>query len=156
MAGREISRIRTVYGDLFEPRSIVDESRNPIAPLHDEFEWDDTIAGDLHRVSQARYLLRHIVVRRLDEPSSEPLRAFVSVRIRPQEDEPSVARYTALEHAMNTPSLREQLLRSALRDMEAFARKFAALKELAGVIGEMDKVRRDLRGVLDDDDVDEP
>ncbi len=37
---------------------VVKEARPKRAPLHDEFEWDDSLAGQQYRLGQARRLIR--------------------------------------------------------------------------------------------------
>lgn len=44
------------------PKAVVDRARPPDSPLHPLFEWDDSIAGDLHRQNQARTLIRTVKV----------------------------------------------------------------------------------------------
>ena len=48
--------------DGLPPREIVDMARDRKSLLHDEFEWDDKIAGEEHRMEQARRLVRAISV----------------------------------------------------------------------------------------------
>lgn len=40
------------------PALIVEVARDPESPLHQCFEWDDSIAAERHRLDQARRLLR--------------------------------------------------------------------------------------------------
>jgi hypothetical protein len=40
------------------PRSLWESARDADHPLHDEFEWDDSVAAAAHRDEQARRLLR--------------------------------------------------------------------------------------------------
>jgi hypothetical protein len=45
------------------PSQIVEAARDENSPLHQVFEWDDTIAAQEHRLLQARQLIRTVVVR---------------------------------------------------------------------------------------------
>ena len=59
-AGEELQRIYQEKGGL-NPSDIVEESRNDSAPLHPCFEWDDEIAAEKYRQTQAMQIVRSIV-----------------------------------------------------------------------------------------------
>lgn len=42
------------------PEQVVDDATNPQSPLHEEFEWDDAEAAKLHRLNQARSIIRRV------------------------------------------------------------------------------------------------
>ncbi len=42
------------------PRATVDAARDPANPLHEQFEWDNGIAGEKFREQQARSLIRTV------------------------------------------------------------------------------------------------
>lgn len=44
------------------PESVVQAAVNPLHPLHNEFEWDDSTAAHQHRLNQARTLIRSVKV----------------------------------------------------------------------------------------------
>lgn len=44
------------------PGLVVDEARPATHPLHDRFEWDDSVAAEKHRQSQAAALIRSVRV----------------------------------------------------------------------------------------------
>ena len=56
-AGDELERVYKKRGDI-KPSTLVEESRPASAPLHRCFEWDDAIAAEKYRESQASYPLR--------------------------------------------------------------------------------------------------
>jgi hypothetical protein len=45
-------------GNEITPRALWESAREESHPLHDEFEWDDSVAAAAHRDEQARRLLR--------------------------------------------------------------------------------------------------
>ena len=62
---------------------VVEEARAPEHPLHSRFEWNDTIAGEEYRRSQAQNLIRSVRIRYVSqdvEDVSDAIRAFTSVR----------------------------------------------------------------------------
>lgn len=86
------------------PHLVVEESRDPAAPLHDRFEWDDTIAGEAYRRNQASALIRSVHIRFAPEPEKPAhevkVRAFVSLhdegQYLPAEDVGRSTRLTAV------------------------------------------------------------
>lgn len=42
------------------PKIIIDDARSPDSPLHSEFTWDNEIAGEKHRLTEARELIRSV------------------------------------------------------------------------------------------------
>lgn len=135
LAGQEMERLRTMRNGRLEPKDLVEHSRDPAAPLHPAFEWDNDTAAEAYRIEQARYLIRSIEVVVLPEPEATPVRAFVSVR---RDDDRS---YTSVTHAMTDPDLRQQVLDNALRELEAWRRRYAELVELANVFAAIDEAR---------------
>ena len=47
-------------------KRLVDVSRDESAPLHAEFEWDDSVAGEKYREEQARKIIQHLIIVRSD------------------------------------------------------------------------------------------
>jgi hypothetical protein len=59
------------------PQEVVAAARSAEHPLHPVFEWDDTVAAEGYRKSQARDLLRSVVAVIPERPAARPTRAFV-------------------------------------------------------------------------------
>lgn len=136
VAGAELNRIRAEQGRFFTPAAVVHASRPEDAPLHPAFEWNDAKAAQAHRETQAKEIIRSIVVVPADQSDAEPVRAFVSVQL---EDEGH--RYTTTTHALAVADLREQVLAQALRDMQAFQRRYGQFLDLSGVREAFDRAR---------------
>ena len=126
-----------VVGDLIDelsskgtevtPELLVELSRDPSSPTHDEFEWDDSVAAEKYRTEQARLLIAHIRVVKEDEQEDEyKVRAFVSAPGRN-----SV--YVPLQSALSNDEYREHLLKQAKADSEIFLAKYRRLEELAEI-----------------------
>lgn len=65
------------------PALVVDTARSPDHPLHDRFEWDDSIAGESWRKYQAHELIRTVTIVRKSadgETEGPKVRAFHAVR----------------------------------------------------------------------------
>lgn len=136
IAGKELERIRKEHQGSFEPGVVVDEARPDTSPLHPAFEWDDSIAAEEHRREQAKYMVRALVVVSCDRygnqsnEDDEPQRVYVSVK-QLGATKPA---YTTVTAAMSSPTLRQQVLSAALRDMQAFAARYYNLVEVADVL----------------------
>jgi hypothetical protein len=63
-------------------KELVNESRPKDAPLHNEFEWRDKVAGELWREQQARHIINSVVV--INE-CKEPQRVFFNIEVKEQE-----------------------------------------------------------------------
>lgn len=81
----ELERIRIKNGGRLTTSSVVEEATPEGAVLHEAFEWDDAKAGAAHRHTQARWLIRSIVIVRDEEP---PAPAYLSVHVV-QEQKPA-------------------------------------------------------------------
>lgn len=127
-AGAELERIYNSSGTL-EPEQVVDASRPKKAPLHDCFEWDDAVAAEEYRKTQAGCLIRNIVVKR-EEVDNEPVRAFVSVQDT----------YRPLEIVLESKDMTEELLQKALRELRTFENKYRDIRALAPVFVAIDEV----------------
>lgn len=134
-AGEELERIRTWNNGRLEAKNVVEASRDPGAPLHKAFEWDDQSAAASFRVEQAKYLIRSIEVQVSPEPDAKPVRAFVSV-VRDEDRS-----YTSVSHALADRDLRRQVLIGALRELEAWRDRYAELVELANVFAAIEEAR---------------
>jgi hypothetical protein len=58
----EVQRLATEHGGVVTPAQVVEAARDPANPLHEEFEWDDSVAAEQWRLAQARTLIRSIRV----------------------------------------------------------------------------------------------
>lgn len=131
-AGEEIERIRTRQNGRLEPQDLVAASREPTAPLHPVFEWNDAVAAEAYRIDQARYVIRSLVVQIGTNPDAPPVRAFVSV-VRGTDHS-----YTSTAHALADPDLRQQVLERALAELQSWRRRYSEMVELAQVFAQID------------------
>ena len=61
------------------PENLVDASRPEDAPLHQEFEWNDELAAEEYRKTQARLLISNLSIV-IEEQKQESVRAFFSLQ----------------------------------------------------------------------------
>ena len=112
---------------------LVDESRPEDAPLHCEFEWDDSVAAEKYREGQGMAIIRHLVVRIVANEQEYPTRVYFKVQKEANTYEP-------IQVILKDEDKTAKLLEQAKRELQAFKAKYAGLKELAAVISAIDSV----------------
>lgn len=136
-AGRELESIRKADGGELTPQSVVDRARSANSSLHDHFEWDDALAAEQHRLSQAGELIRSITidVSRSNIEAPKQVRAFVNVVREGRRH------YTSTLVALSDGELRAQVLAKAWADLEAWRERHAELTEFARIFSAIDLER---------------
>lgn len=136
-AGERLEELKAMHGGMIESEHVVEDAAPADSVLHPQFEWDDAKAAHAHRLDQAAYLVRSIVVVRDEALDAGPKEVRLFVSVRP--DETGRQCYVGVDDAMARPDWRKQVLADAIRDMEAFKRKYADLSELASVLEAIDE-----------------
>lgn len=101
-----------------DPRDVVNVARDPENPLHDRFEWDDTVAAESYRLEQARMLIRSVKVT-VQPSKSEPartIRMFVHDTVNDG--------YLAVQDIAAQPKVRDQILDDMRADLERLKKKW--------------------------------
>lgn len=133
--GAELERIRARHGGELKPDYVVHYAKSSNHPLHPLFEWDDSVAAQAYRVSQAGQIIRSIEVVVEEAPKANPVRAYVSVV------QGGSQAYTSVREAMSSEQLRKQVLMRALAELEAWRKRYAELVELAEVFAAIDQAQ---------------
>ena len=107
--------------DKITPKNVVDLARNPTSKLHHDFEWDNEIAGEKYRLSQAREMIRLLVFEPIKE-THEPIRVY-QITI-----EETV--YKPVEMILKNEDEYQNLLKRALAELESFKKRYSTLVEL--------------------------
>ncbi len=115
---------------ILTPARVVESARPKRSPLHDAFEWDDSVAAQAHREDQARHLIKAVRVQYSSEP--EPRYAFVNVVTTNQRG------YLDTHVAMGDPILREQVLNEATIALQHWRKRYHHLEELRPVVEAID------------------
>lgn len=131
--------LREILTDIYHrrgsltPRDVVEESTPADSPLHHRFEWNDGVAGDKYRLTQASALIRSAKVRFIEPDSREAkeVRAFVSVR---EAVEPERCGYQPTEEVLADPLASAILLRELERAISDLKRRYGHLKDFREVL----------------------
>ena len=133
VVGEQLKRIEEKNGGRIEAKAVVKAARNARSPLHPLFEWDDAVAAELHRVEQARHIIRAVIVHEAVPQTHEPVRAFVNVI------EAQGRGYTSVLRAFSDIDLRKQVLDEALQKADAWRRRYSDFEELADIFAAIDR-----------------
>lgn len=113
------------------PADVVAEARNPDHPLHQEFEWDDSRAGEEYRRMQAASLIRSVKLRVTTERDGEVrdfnVRAWLAGRFAGDETVPPRS-YVPSDQVMR-PDLRASMIRQMMREMRALKTRYGQMAE---------------------------
>lgn len=116
-------------------KALVDVARDEENPLHEAFEWDDTIAAEEYRKVQAGQLIRSIEVVYTKE-QKEPVRAFLSIS-SPRNAQP----YQSARTLLSDENTRAIVLKNAVSELKAFKHKYQTLQELADIFNDIDRLQ---------------
>lgn len=130
-AGEELLRIGDKY-EALTPENVVEESRPEDSVLHNCFDWDDKVAAEKYRINQSQDLIRNITTVQIEDAVlHEPVRAFVSIETK---------EYVPVSVVVKQKELTEIMLENALKELNAFRNKYAALQPLAEVFQSIENV----------------
>lgn len=118
-------------------KTFLDANRESNAPLHDSFEWNDGIAAEGFRLSQARDIINSIVIVQPETSEEESkVRAFHVV----VNDESNEREYMPLEIIQKSDNYTNQMLDQAFNDYKVYRNKYKTLKELTGIWDSADMI----------------
>jgi len=145
----ELMRISKANRGNLTPEAVLKNARSESSPIHDRFTWDNTVAGERYRLIEAAMLIRtvKVSVEMHDQDDLIVTRAFVNVasNARDRDDDTCASGvYVPIEVALKVDDYRTQMLENAGRELGAFRRKYAVLKEMAGVFEAIDRLQLQL------------
>jgi hypothetical protein len=124
-------------GGGLSPQSLLDASRPKDAVLHDEFEWDDSVAAEEYRLRQAGHIIRCIVVIHEKPTDGAKKEEVVPVRVyhptHNTEDEKRGTYENITVIAKNT-DMKARLMQDCLRELKWMQNKYSALKEVVNLL----------------------
>ncbi len=127
--GEELEKTRTQYGKLTAD-IVVHKATSPKSSMHGLFTWDNEEAARQHRLTEARLLLRSVVVVSAEE-DAEPERAFWAVSVKEAEDEPAVRYYQSAEVISRNPKEYSSALQMMLQELVGAQASIKQLNNLA-------------------------
>lgn len=106
--------------------AILADAKSPRSPLHSLFEWNNSRAAHEYRLEQARAVIRSVRVVYMDA-------GIVERQIRLATFIPSRGAYVSQARVLDQKAIRKEALALALRDMEAFERRYQEYVDIAEI-----------------------
>lgn len=121
-AGKMCEELEKTVGLTAETLLEANSSEN--APLHNEFEWDDSKAAHSYRLQQARHIINCLViVPEGQTTNTTSVRAFFNI----EENSP---KYESVNAILQNEDKHQKLLNRAFSELRAFQKKYSTLEEL--------------------------
>lgn len=124
-----LGRLEQENGNLRE-QDVVDDARDPASPLHDFFEWDDDVAAQQYRLSQARLLIRRVKI----QVTVHEVPMDVARYVR-DPDEPG--QYASIIRVRNDA---DRSRRTVIDEMNRVAKAAKRARAIAAVLGTVQQV----------------
>lgn len=128
------------------PEQIVQSAKSKRSPLHNLFEWDDSVAGEKFRLAQARIIVNEVKV----VIENKEYYAFENVAVSVPCGSESVSEssietkreYMPVVQILSDEELRQQVIRSALNHLSYWNKQNKKYSELAPIIKTAERVRK--------------
>ena len=113
------------------PQNVLEKARNKKSELHKCFEWDDSVAAEKYRLSQARQIIQLLVITPEQEDVT-PVRIF---QITSERNE-----YKENRFFVENKDEYRILLGRAKTELQAIKKRYATLSELEDVFNAIDQL----------------
>ena len=135
---QELEKIKNKNAGICKPAHVVDAARSPKHYLHPAFEWDDSVAAEEHRKTQARNLINAIQWDISTPEKQIVVPAYISMHDISASDENEG--YRPMDAVMANPELRAATLRTAVAELKSLRKRYSMLTELAQVFAAIDGI----------------
>lgn len=113
-------------GDEVSPRDVLEVARDEDTELHKCFEWDDTVAAERYRLTQAREVIRFLVIKEEQVPVERPeVRFFYKIDTE--------RGYEPTHIIVRDEDKYKALLEQAYAELRRFKAKYSMLEELSEI-----------------------
>jgi len=126
------------------PKEVVEAARNPKHPLHSQFDWDNTVAGEKWRIQQARLLINQVEVVISVDGEETTRNKYVNVELANGEN--GNRSYITVEKALSKECYRQQVLDTALAEAEYWQTKYQIYQELSQIFQSIEVTKKKLKG----------
>lgn len=114
------------------PEEVLEQARNDEnSELYKCFEWDDSVAAEKFRLSQARQIIQLLVIK--PEKKEEP-------QVRVFQITTETNNYQPTKLFLEQPDEYKALLQRAKNELSALKTRYKTLSELENVFAEIDKI----------------
>lgn len=135
------NQLQNIYdrNGTISPQIVVDEARDETHPLHPHFVWDDSVAGELYRCSQAAQMIRRVTIRRVGTNGDEVVtRAWVSrTEIEGQVNgNDTTGQYLPVGVVVSSPDLRPKYEQAMEREWKALYAKYKEYQTFIAMVAQ--------------------
>jgi hypothetical protein len=147
--GEYLWGLKEKNGDVLTPTDILKNAQSKQSPIHDYFQWDNSLAAKQYRLWQARHLMGLIEITVVYDNGEDTMRAFHNIRIS-QKNEETQQGYVTIKDLEENAGYLKYMLNKALNEIaewELQYKQFIRLKEfkpLAGIINAIQKTKKDI------------
>lgn len=128
--GETLENLRQKHDGKLEKKDVLIEAASPNSPLHAAFTWNDSLAAHRHRLKEAQYLIKALVV--VDEATGNEAKAFWSVSVKQDGEKPTENRYyQSVRVLKESPREYASALKMALMELESSEITLQQLKRIA-------------------------
>lgn len=134
--GEHFEQLENQFGKV-TPKIVLESARKEDSLLHPCFEWNNEVAAEKYRESQAGFMIRNLVVQVEGMNISEDktcVRAFVNIQTETSSE------FLSVRKVLADDELRVQMLARAKKELQFFKDKYSTLEELSEVFEAIEKV----------------
>jgi hypothetical protein len=138
----ELNELAKANGGLLLARDVLDRARKKESALHAQFDWDKNRNAERGLLLQAQELIMAVKIKvEARDEKIISVRAYWSLA----SDRLSGGGYRPLSDVMNNQAWRDELLATALGELDALRKRYARLEELTAVFAAVVEVQRKTR-----------
>lgn len=134
--GAELEKL----GQSVTPLAVVVAATPTKSPLHDQFEWDDSVAAQSYRVFQARQLINHlqvVVVQASGE--SAAMKAYFSQVVESEDEDANLIKerkYLSVELVASSPVSAGNAIQQAKAELLSWKSRYERYREFFAAVFE--------------------
>lgn len=142
LVGEEFEKILTEKDkELLDPVDVVERAENKNSPLHNAFEWDNSVAGGKWRLHQARNLINTTVIVVETKDGEEEIRAYARITADHEKG------YRAIGDVMTDEILFEQYYGQIRVDLRRCVRRCQQFEKLRPYIVKLEEILKALESI---------
>ena len=128
----ELERIAAKNGGILTPDIIKKEAKSPKSPIHDQFDWDDSVAAEKWRTQQARQLIRSVKI----EIKRTNITLLAPAYVEAPDKEPRNQGYRPTEEVKKDVDMARAAMTAELKAAWAYLTRAERLAEALGLLDE--------------------
>lgn len=135
---KEILKVEKTQG--LTAWTLLEQAKEKDNPLHDLFEWDNSVAAEKYRLVQARIIINEIKIMVEDKV----MYGFENVTVKVSETD-SKRVYQPINDIMDNEETRNQILLRGIQAQKYWKQQYSNLIEFKGIVKEIERVEGRLK-----------